>query len=80
MNRSEIDWTFKNTYHPKMCGSCRYYDQENAVREHDHGRLMATCKKLHQMVARTDWCKKPNEQREHKRAMEMYRGQNDGLA
>ena len=80
MNRSEIDWTFKNQYHPKMCGGCRYYDQENAVREHNHGHLMAECKKLHKTVARTGWCQVSTEQREHRRAIEMYRGSEDGIA
>ena len=77
MIRSEIDWTFANQYRPKLCGDCKYFDNENAHREQDHGWMISECVKLHRLVARTDWCTKKSERREHIRAMLMYRGQNE---
>lgn len=60
------------SFRPMLCGNCRQWDGRHAEREPARGRLMAECKKLHEVTAKTDWCKKPNEIREHERAMAMY--------
>ena len=74
MTRSEIDWTFANQYRPKLCGDCKYFV---ADKRDEKGRLVGECRKLGIPTARTEWCQKPTEQREHQRAMLMYRGQNE---
>lgn len=63
-----------NSYRPQLCGDCKYWDEENAEREKDHGQLMAQCKKFEHMTARTDWCQCLMEVRNHERAMQVYRG------
>ena len=61
------------SFRPTLCGNCRQWDGRHAEREPVRGRMMAECKKLHEATAKTDWCKKPIEVKEHERAMAMYR-------
>ena len=78
MAKITIDYAHVHTYMPLLCGSCRYFDAKHAEREHERGMLIAKCKKIHEKVARTDWCHRPGEKLAHEKAMAEYRGKQNG--
>lgn len=61
-----------NTYHPKVCGDCRFFMVIGDRSDRTGGRLPGVCTKLELNVTRTDWCQEPEELENHKTAKLNY--------
>lgn len=61
-----------NSYYPILCGTCAYWRREGERSDATMGQQPGTCTKMRVPASRTDWCKSPEEARQHEAAMAAY--------